>query len=85
MEKTTKRSAIMKARYKCVYAFSSWQALFFFVDNDAFIARANYLFSLSCFLFFFYFFFHSISPYFFPCVLSFLRNMQEPLSSCDLE
>ena len=53
MEKTTKRSAIMKARYKCVYAFSSWQALFFFVDNDAFIARVNYLFSLSCFLFFF--------------------------------
>ena len=53
MEKTTKRSAIMKARYKCVYAFSSWQALFFFVDNDAFIARVNYLFSLSCFIFFF--------------------------------
>lgn len=53
MEKTTKRSAIMKARYKCVYEFSSWQALFFFVDNDAFIARVNYLFSLSCFLFFF--------------------------------
>lgn len=52
MEKTTKRSAIMKARYKCVYTFSSWQALFFFVDNDGFIARVNYLFSLRCFFFF---------------------------------